>query len=129
MLTLFVLGLIYHYEGKVKEITHNLEAMTRRFHIAKKAVLDTSMSLDDENKALQKQIEVLKMELAEGDGSYWSKMYHEAIKPKESDFQFESHAYQPKTWSKEIYGDKPYVNPWNNTAYKDYQQDDLDFDQ
>lgn len=107
---------IYKYEGKIKDITHNLEAMTRRFHIAKQSVVDVTRVLDEDNEALQKQIKALKAELEESDGAYWAKMYHDTIREiADKNIQYEYSTHKDDAWSKDIYGDKPYVNPWNNT--------------
>ena len=108
VLTLFTIGLLYTYESKIKSTVHALDQMTKRFHIAKQSVLDAYRLLDEDNKALQSQVESLKAELA-GD---------------ESKIQYESHTY-----TNSIYGHTPYVNPWRNTLPDLYHQEDLDFDQ
>ena len=129
---------LYVYEGKIKDLAHNLNAMTRRLHIAKQAVIDVARVLDEDNEALKAQLEKLKAELAESDGSYWAKMYHDAIRTAaDKKLQYESSAYSSGNWeeqtgqallplnisvinntpthNKEIYGDVPYVNSWDNT--------------
>jgi hypothetical protein len=115
-LSLLTISLIYRYEDKIKDLKHNLNAMTRRFHIAKQAVVDSVLVLDEENEALQKQVEALKAELRESDGAYWAKMYHDTIREiADKKIQYEYSTHKDDVWSKDIYGDTPYVNPWNNT--------------
>ena len=111
-LTLFTISLIYYYEDKVKYLKHNLNSMTRRFHVVKAVV----RGLDDDNEVLKASVKALKEELATSDGAYWSRMYHEAIKGgKTQEIHYEYSTHKDNTWAKDIYGDKPYVNPWNNT--------------
>lgn len=116
LLSVLTIGLIYRYEDKIKDLTHNLDAMTRRLHISKRAVVDTARVLDEDNETLQKQIKALKAELAESDGAYWAKMYHDTIREiADKKIQYEYSTHKDDVWSKDIYGDTPYINPWNNT--------------
>jgi hypothetical protein len=92
---------IHIYEGKIKDIKHNLDAMNRRLKIAK----DNVLLLDNQNNALKKQINVLKTKIS-GD---------------ESKLQYE--------YSYNIYGHTPYKNPYGPNLINDYNQDELDLDQ
>jgi hypothetical protein len=114
-LTLFIIGLIHYYEEKIMGFIDQIDVATQGLKMSREVMLSLSELVDEENKALIVQINNLKKQLAESDGEYWAKMYHEAIKNKSEKLQYESHAYQPRTWSKEIYGDAPYINPWNRT--------------
>ena len=70
--------------------------MTKRFQIARNSHIDMD-TLDEENTALKAQLQAIKAELAENDGPYWAKMYHELL-TKSAGTQYESSTYKSSTW-------------------------------
>ena len=120
-LSIFLAIQFYLNQKKISELKHNLEAMTRRFNISRSSEHTSYALMDSQNEALRAQVKILKSQMLENGGEYWAKMYHELLKEtlSKQESQNESSVYRSHSWAKDIYGDKPYVNPWNNTHPKE----------
>lgn len=116
-LTLFIVGLIYYYEDKVRDLKDAISDYKRALSLSKtNTSTDHYTYLQLDNNALQVQVKELKAE--------------NAYLRNAQSIQYESNAYKANTWDASIeqygfnYGEKPIIGELTT-----YSQDKLDLEQ